>query len=88
MATLSLDSTAKITYVKEPVRDAIADTAAIENTVKRIIEAVRLRGDAALMEFSKTFDKVDVVAQEVSEAERKEAVAGLEPETREDWVFR
>lgn len=87
MKTLCLRSTEKITYVKEPVRDAIADTAAIESTVKQIIEAVRQRGDAALTEFSRTFDKVDVVAQEVSEAERKKAVAGLEPQTREDTEF-
>ena len=87
MKTLCLRSTEKITYVKEPVRDAIADTAAIESTVKQIIEAVRQRGDAALTEFSKTFDKMDVVAQEVSEAERKKAVAGLKPQTREDTEF-
>ncbi len=87
MATLCLHSTEKITYIKEPVRDAIADTTAIESTVKHIIEAVRQRGDVALQEFSKTFDKVDVVAQEVSEAERRQAVAGLEPQTREDTEF-
>ena len=63
------------------------DTAAIESTVKHIIEAVRQRGDAAMREFSRTFDKVDVVTQEVSEAERRQAVAGLRPQTREDTEF-
>jgi histidinol dehydrogenase/sulfopropanediol 3-dehydrogenase len=87
MAILCSRSTEKITYVKAPVRDVTNDTAAIESTVKHIIEAVRQRGDAAVREFSRTFDKVDVVAQEVSEAERRQAVAGLRPQTREDTEF-
>lgn len=87
MTILCSRSTEKITYVKAPVRDVTNDTAAIESTVKHIIEAVRQRGDAAMREFSRTFDKVDVVTQEVSEAERRQAVAGLRPQTREDTEF-
>jgi histidinol dehydrogenase/sulfopropanediol 3-dehydrogenase len=87
MAILSSRSTERITYIKAPVRDAVADTAAIEGTVKRIIEAVRQRGDAAVKEFSKSFDKVDVEVQEVSDAEKQQAVARLKPQTREDTEF-
>ena len=87
MAILCSPSTEQITYIKAPVRDVIDDTAAIEGAVKLIIEAVRQRGDVAVREFSKTFDKVDVVAQEVSETERRQAVAGLKPQTREDTEF-
>lgn len=87
MATFCLHSMEKITYIKEPACDAGADAAAIESAVKHILEAVRQRGDVALQEFSKTFDKVDTVSQEVSEAERKKAVEGLEPQTRQDTEF-
>jgi len=87
MAILCSRSTEKLKYVKAPIRDVASDTTLIESTVKHIIEAVRQRGDAAVREFSKTFDKVDVVALEVSKDEKRQAVASLRPQTRDDIDF-
>ncbi|ODT15442.1 MAG: histidinol dehydrogenase [Kaistia sp. SCN 65-12] len=77
----------KITRIKEPKRDAVSDTASIEATVKEIIANVRERGDAAVRDYSRKFDKSDVSAFEVTEEERLAAVAGLDPQTRKDTEF-
>jgi histidinol dehydrogenase/sulfopropanediol 3-dehydrogenase len=52
-----------------------------------VIENVRKRGDAALREYSKRFDNADLEAFEVTEAERAEALAELDPQTRADNEF-
>ena len=78
---------ASVTYVKSGRRDAISDNAAIETTVKDIISAVRERGDAAIRDYSKTFDKVDLGALEITMAERKAALDGLEAQSRQDTEF-
>lgn len=77
----------KIRHLKPPRRDAVADTAVIETTVKEILAAVRERGDAAVRAYSKTFDKSDIQKFEVSEVERQEALNNLEPQTRRDTEF-
>ncbi|UUZ77082.1 histidinol dehydrogenase [Polaromonas sp. P1(28)-13] len=48
---------------------------------------VRERGDAAVREFSKAFDKYQGQALEVTQAEREAAVATLDPQTRADTEF-
>jgi len=73
--------------IKKPTRDAVSDTAPVENTVKDIIANVRERGDAAVREYSAAFDKVELEKFEVSEEERLKAVAELDPQTREDTEF-
>ncbi|WP_246780249.1 histidinol dehydrogenase [Rhizobium ruizarguesonis] len=52
----------RFTQIKQPVRDAVSDTAQVENTVKEIIASVRDRGDAAVREYSLAFDKLDVAS--------------------------
>jgi histidinol dehydrogenase len=57
--------------------------AGIEETVKTIIADVRQRGDAALFELSRTFDRIDlnVTTIEVSEAELDMALANVSEES-------
>ena len=57
--------------------------AGIEETVKTIIADVRQRGDAALFELSRTFDRIDLNATniEVSEAELDMALANVSEES-------
>ncbi|MER9313746.1 histidinol dehydrogenase [Mesorhizobium australicum] len=77
----------KFTQIKQPSRDAAADTAPVEKTVEDIIANVREHGDTALREYSLAFDKVNVTNFEVTEEERRQAVADLDPQTREDTEF-
>jgi sulfopropanediol 3-dehydrogenase len=77
----------KIKRVKEPVRDAASDTASIESTVKDIIASVRAHGDAAVAEYARKFDKLDLTEFEVDAKQIKSALAGLDPQTRKDSEF-
>lgn len=77
----------KVTYLKAANRDAVSDTASIEATVKDILAAVRDRGDAAVRDYARTFDKSELDAFEVTDAERKQALDGLERQTRDDTEF-
>lgn len=77
----------KVEYIKSPQRDAQADNAPVEATVKEVLSAVRERGDVALREYSLAFDKMEVTALEVTPKERADAVALLAPQTREDTEF-
>jgi len=52
----------------------------VEGAVADIIANVRANGDAALKEYCLKFDKVELEAIEVSEAEIEEAYASVEPE--------
>jgi sulfopropanediol 3-dehydrogenase len=76
-----------VTHLKAAKRDAAADNTAIEATVKQILASVRDRGDAAVREYAKAFDKSDLERFEVSQAERDEALRGLDPQTRRDTEF-
>ncbi|MCD6359208.1 MAG: histidinol dehydrogenase, partial [Dehalococcoidia bacterium] len=51
-----------------------------EQVVKGVIDQVRDRGDAALLEYSRKFNGVDLERFEVSESEIEEACAGAAPE--------
>ncbi|MBA4788170.1 MAG: histidinol dehydrogenase [Rhizobiales bacterium] len=61
-------------------REASADVA---EAVAGIIAEVRARGDAALVDYSRTFDRVDLTALgiRVSDAEMEAALASIDPET-------
>ena len=78
---------AKITALKAPARDAVSDTAAIEATVKEILAQVKARGDAAVRDYARAFDKSELDGFEVSDAERRAAVAALDAQTRADTEF-
>ena len=87
MSHLSASTRSKITFIKASKRDAATDTSEIETTVREIITNVRERGDAALRDYSKAFDRTDVAIFEVSDRERAEAVEKLAPQTRQDTEF-
>ena len=76
-----------VTFIKAPKRDSVSDNAPVGALVTEVIENVRKRGDAALREYSKRFDNADLEAFEVTEAERAEALAELDPQTRADNEF-
>ena len=78
---------AGVRQVKAPARSAESDNAQVEALVRTIIGAVRERGDAAVREYSLTFDKVNVERFEVTERERLDALAKLDPQTRADTEF-
>lgn len=52
----------------------------VADTVTEIIKTVRAKGDAALLEYSKMFDKVELEALEVTEEEIDKAFSLVEPE--------
>ncbi len=76
-----------LTFIKAPERDATAGSAAVEDTVRSVVAAVRERGDAAVREFSERFDGAAPERLEVSRTEREEAVRALDPQTRADTEF-
>ncbi|CAM5763479.1 histidinol dehydrogenase [Labrys miyagiensis] len=77
----------RITRIKTPERSAQSDNAPVEATVKEVIADVRKRGDEALRDYSRQFDKVEIEAFEVTQAERRDAVEALDPQTRADTEF-
>jgi sulfopropanediol 3-dehydrogenase len=76
-----------VTHIKATARDANSDNASIEATVKAILTSVRDQGDAAVREFTKTFDNLSLDRFEVTESERQEAVRTLDKQTRKDTEF-
>ena len=52
----------------------------VADAVTEIIQSVRANGDAALLEYSKRFDKVELSSLEVSQKEIDEAFSKVEPE--------
>ena len=57
----------------ELMKRAVADTAALHDTVSDIINEVRAHGDEALRAFSLKFDKCSLTSLEVSPDEMREA---------------
>jgi histidinol dehydrogenase/sulfopropanediol 3-dehydrogenase len=76
-----------VSFLKKPNRNPLQDDVDVQEKVRQILAAVRARGDAALREYSRAFDRVDIDSFEVSESERRAAVAGLDPQTRRDSEF-
>ncbi len=74
-------------YAKAPERDPSGDSASVETLVAEIIADVRERGDAAVRDYSRKFDKAELEVFEVTPQEREEALAGLGPQTRADTEF-
>jgi len=87
MAKLDPQLASRLTHIKQLGRSAWSDNAPVEATVKRILDDVRQSGDAALRDYSRQFDKVEVETFEVSAEERAAAVAALDPQTRADTEF-
>ena len=61
----------------------IPDDSEIEETVKEIIENVRLNGDKALLEYARRFDKYEVNELLVSDEEIDRRAATVSPEVAE-----
>jgi len=87
MPTLSKALSDAVTFIKAGRRDAIADNAAIESTVKDILGAVRRDSDSAVKAYSQKFDGVTPDALEIAPAERKAALDALDPQQRKDTEF-
>lgn len=67
-----------------------AQDAAIEATVARILDDVRQRGDAAVLDYTRQFDRLDapsVQALELPKARLTEALAALDPDVHEALVL-
>ena len=63
---------------KESVLDRRADAAQVEQTVSDIIRNVREKGDAALLSYTKTFDKADLQTLEVTKQEIDDAFSKVD----------
>jgi len=77
----------RVEFLKAPAPAPATDPGEVEAVVRRVLSAVRERGDAAVREFSRAFDRYDGEALEISAAERAAAVAGLDSQTRADTEF-
>jgi histidinol dehydrogenase/sulfopropanediol 3-dehydrogenase len=65
----------------------IADSSSVSDLVAGVLRDVRARGDAAVRQYSREFDKADLDQFEVSAADRAAAVDELDPQTRADTEF-
>ncbi len=63
---------------KESVLDRRADAVQVEQTVSDIIRNVREKGDAALLSYTKTFDKADLKTLEVTKQEIDDAFSKVD----------
>ncbi|MFT3989517.1 histidinol dehydrogenase [Aestuariivirga sp.] len=81
----SLDG--KITFIKKPGEPDASGQPVIAETVRGILDDVKARGDAALRDYSKKFDNIDVQAIEVTKAEQQAAIGNLEKQQRADTEF-
>jgi len=77
----------KISWVKQPARDAVTDNAPVAEMVAKVLADVKARADAAVRDYSEQFDKIRLDNFEVTMAQREAAVAALDPQTRADTEF-
>ena len=66
--------------VKRRIKEAFAVELTPEEAVGRIIAAVRDKGDAALLDFTKRIDGIELASLEVSEEERRRAYGKVDRE--------
>lgn len=76
-----------VRYFKSPARSVAEEANSIEGTVKSILSDIKERGDQALKELTRKFDKIEIEKFEISRDEQLEAVANLDPRTRADTEF-
>lgn len=67
-------------FSREEIFAAQENKADVSSVVSDIIANVRARGDEALFEYSRKFDKAELTALEVTDEEIDEAFAAVEPE--------
>jgi sulfopropanediol 3-dehydrogenase len=85
--SLSPETSDGIRFLKAPKTDASGEAVQIEATVKEVLAAVRSRGDEALRDYSRLFDKVEIDRFEISMEQREAAVANLDQQTQADTRF-
>lgn len=76
-----------VVFVKTPKRDSVGDAGDVFGLVSQIIADVRARGDTAVRDYSRQFDRISLDSFEVSAADRRAALETLAPETRADTEF-
>ncbi len=76
-----------VTPIKTPARNSAADNRPVEALVAEIVRDVADRGDAAVRQYTKQFDNVDLGILEVSPDDRQAALEGMERQTRADTEF-
>ena len=72
-------------YGEVPNQEIFARTEPTVNVteiVTGILQDVRTRGDAALLEYTKKFDKAELSSLQVTEEEFQEALASFDPELK------
>lgn len=77
----------RVEFIKAPTQAKNQQLGAVEAVVQGVISAVRERGDDAVREYSRKFDRYDGQALEFTQAERHAALAALDPQTRADTEF-
>ncbi len=75
------------TFMKAPANSAAMDAQLYTDTVAAILRDVRENGDDAVSRYARQFDKADLAAFEVTQAEREAALGELAPQTRADTEF-
>ena len=74
-------------YIKAPTRNSTDDQNDVAGLVSTLLADVRARGDRAVRDYSVQFDHADLDRFEVTDAERRAAVDGLDAQTRADTEF-
>jgi len=77
----------QIQFIKSPAEQSEQNNTRLSDTVSGIIKTVQEQGDAALTDYSKQFDQVDIEQFEVSLEQKHQAVAALDSQTRADSEF-
>ena len=76
-----------VTFLKSPSRSSVSDNRPVETLVAKIVRNVAERGNSAVREYSRQFDKADVETLEVSVEDRRAALEEMDPQTRADTEF-
>ena len=74
-------------FIKAPGKSSEVDIGDVAELVASILRDVRLRGDAAIREYSERFDKISLEHFEVSAVDRRAALATLDKQTQADTEF-
>jgi histidinol dehydrogenase len=77
---LAVDPDALPAAVRAGIQDTFGEDLGAEEVVRRIIEDVRTRGDAALRHFTRAFDRVEVTDLRVDDAQLDAAAQRVGPE--------
>lgn len=85
MRTINLTEESKKNLLRDLLKRSPSSYGEYEGRVADIVSAVREKGDAAVFDYTKRFDKADITAENirVTEEERKEAYDEIDPELLE-----